>query len=296
MVKINKERTMKLILTLIFVALLSTGCETGGDAPDNPSGDSATVNTGNTNPPETAADANTGNTNPPETAADANTGNTNPPETAVDVNTGNTNTPKINPEENPGETTPPVTAKNAGWYLRTVATATAQDGTVYVHKTAGVFGQLTESTDKKDRHDIAAYGEGGAILQILFTPTDWGEKNGNYFSNYKQFDESNPYPRNVWKFKVRNARSVNLADADLRLDLVGPYAIISTEPKGYVQYKETLSKERSVLLDQLTLVDVDNHREYSYSELKNANLGMDGLHTRTFKWVVGTVKPEDFNP
>jgi hypothetical protein len=260
---------MKLkLITLIFVALLTTGCETGGDTPDNPTGD-----------------------NPVST----NPGGTNPGETDPGTNPGEN--PEENPSgSNPGESTPPVTAKNAGWYLRTVATATAQDGKVYVHKTAGVFGLLAESSNEKDRHDIAAYGEGAAILQVLFTPTEWGEDNGNYFSNYKHYDESHPNERNVWKFQVRNPKSVNLADADLKLDLVGPYAITSTKQNGSVQYKETLSRDMTALLNNLTLVDVDNQREYGYDELKNANLGMDGVHTRSFRWVVGPVTQEDFKP
>jgi len=192
--------------------------------------------------------------------------------------------------------TPAIVMEKAGWYLRTVVSATTQDGKVYTHKTAGVFGVLAESEDKKDRHDLSAYGEGGTILQVLFTPTDWGDDNRNYFSNYKKYDENAPYKRNTWKFKVRNARSVNLADADLKIELNGPYDIRSTDTKGYTQYEETLSKDMTGLLEKLTLIDLDDNRTYSYDELKNANLGMDGTHTRTFRWVVGTVQSEDYNP
>ena len=192
--------------------------------------------------------------------------------------------------------TPAIVMEKAGWYLRTVVSATTHDGKVYTHKTAGVFGVLADSEDKKDRHDLSAYGEGGAILQVLFTPTDWGDDNRNYFSNYKKYDENTPYKRNTWKFKVRNAKSVNLKNADLKIEVNGPYDIRSTDTKGYTQYKETLSKDMTELLEKLTLVDLDNNTTYSYDELKNANLGMDGTHTRTFRWVVGTVQSEDYNP
>jgi hypothetical protein len=187
--------------------------------------------------------------------------------------------------------------KDAGWYLRTVATATTQDGQVYVHKTAGVFGKLKQSKNKKDRHDIAAYGENGAIFQVIFPQTKWAEEdNGNYFSDYRHYNKKKPYKRTVWTFLVRNPKSVDLVDADLNIDLQGPYKVTFTKQNGSVHYKETLSKDMTKLMNKLTLIDVDNQREYSYDEIKEANLGMDGLHTRTFRWVVGTVKKRDFKP
>jgi hypothetical protein len=186
--------------------------------------------------------------------------------------------------------------RDAGWYLRTVATATTQDGKVYIHKTAGVFGKLKQSKNKKDRHDIKAYGESGAILQVIFPQTTWEEDNGNYFSDYRHYNKRRPYKRTVWTFLVRNPRSVNLANADLKIDLEGPYKVTFTKKNGEVEYKETLSKDMRKLLNKLTLIDVDNQREYSYNELKDANLGMDGLHTRTFRWIVGKVKKRDFKP
>lgn len=184
--------------------------------------------------------------------------------------------------------------RDAGWYLRTVATATTQDGKVFIHGTAGIFGKLKQSKNKKDRHDVKAYGENGAILQVIFPQTKWEEDNGNYFSDYRHYNKRKPYKRTVWTFLVRNPRSVNLADADLKIDLKGPYKVTFTKENGSVQYKETLSKDMTKLLNKLTLIDVDNQREYSYEELKDANLGMDGVHTRTFRWVLGRVKKRDF--
>jgi len=58
-----------------------------------------------------------------------------------------------------GGAKPPVstTAKKIpdGWYMRTVATATTPEGKVYVHKTAGILGELEESKDTLDRHDTS---------------------------------------------------------------------------------------------------------------------------------------------
>jgi hypothetical protein len=184
--------------------------------------------------------------------------------------------------------------RDAGWYLRAVVTATTADGSVFSHETAGVFGLLRQSKNKKDRHDIAAYGESGAILQILFTPQDWGEDNGNYFSNYKHYNARKPYKRRVWEFKVRNARSVNLAEAELKIELKGPYGVLYSKKDGNIEYKEVSYKNPENLLSRLTLVDVDNHTTYRYDELFNADLSMDGKHTRLFRWVLGKVKQEDY--
>ena len=41
--------------------------------------------------------------------------------------------------------------------------------------------------------------------------------------------------------------------------------------------------------------NVDNQTEYSYAQLQTANLTMDGLKTRTFKWVLGTVDSSDYS-
>jgi len=62
-------------------------------------------------------------------------------------------------------------AKYAGWYMRTRVSATTQDGTVYEHNSAGVFGKLKQSRYKKDRHDIPAYGP--ATLQVVFPHYNW---------------------------------------------------------------------------------------------------------------------------
>ena len=186
--------------------------------------------------------------------------------------------------------------RDAGWYLRTVVTATTADGSVFTHETAGVFGLLRQSKNKKDRHDIAAYGESGAILQILFTPQDWGEDNGNYFSNYKHYNARKPYKRRVWEFKVRNPRSVNLANADLKIELKAPLKVMFRKEGGNVIYKEYPFENSQRLLSKLHLVDIDNQTTYSYDELKDLTLGMDGKHTRAFRWVLGKVKQADFAP
>jgi len=82
----------------------------------------------------------------------------------------------------------PVQPKLAGWYGKTQISATASDGSVYTHNTAGIFGELIESSDAKDKHDIKSYGP--SLLQIVFPQTEWDVDNGYYFSDYHHFDEN----------------------------------------------------------------------------------------------------------
>lgn len=175
------------------------------------------------------------------------------------------------------------------WYMKTVAKATTNDSTEYIHNTAGIFGELRESQNGKDRHDILGFGT--TILQVVFPQTEWDENNGDYFSDYRTLTDEDV--KKVWTFQVKNQRDVNLADAPLQLLLYGPYDVTSTEENGRVTYEESLSKD-TAKKTSITLIDIDNQVEYSYEELKTQQLNMDGLHTRTFRWVIGTVTQEDY--
>lgn len=177
------------------------------------------------------------------------------------------------------------------WYMKTVAKATANDGTEYVQNKSGIFGELTESQDGKDRHDISGYGTG--ILQVVFPKLEWEENNGDYVSDYHALHGEET--KRVWTFQVKNQRDVNLADAPLQLLLYGPYDLTSIEENGRVTYEESLSKDTDKK-KFITLIDIDNQVEYGYEELKTLQLNMDGLHTRTFRWVIGTVTQEDYAP
>lgn len=177
------------------------------------------------------------------------------------------------------------------WYMKTVAKATADDGTEYVQNKSGIFGELAESQDGKDRHDISGYGT--SILQVVFPKTEWNENNGDYLSDYRAV--SNDETKRVWTFQVKNQRDVNLADAPLQLLLYGPYDLTSIEENGRVTYQEVLSED-TAKKTSITLIDIDNQVEYGYEELKTLQLNMGGLHTRTFRWVIGTVTQEDYTP
>ena len=191
------------------------------------------------------------------------------------------------------EPLPPVDPyKPAGWYGKTQVSATAADGTVYTHTTAGIFGELLQSEEDKDKHDILGYDT--SILQVVFPQTEWGDDNGDYFSNYLNYDEYSVEKR-VWTFQIKNQHTVDLSNASISINLEGIYDVKYKEENGKVEYKESTDVNQT-LLGTLHLVDVDNQAEYTLDELKTATLTMDGLHTRTFRWVMGTVEQDDYLP
>jgi hypothetical protein len=180
----------------------------------------------------------------------------------------------------------------SGWYMRTVATATSNDGTEYTHDTAGIMGELKESQDGKDRHDIEAFG--APILSVVFTQEAWEEENGDYFSDYRQFREDGT--RQVWTFQVKNSGSIDLRNAALQLRLEDPYTVYEVAEETRTTYKEELSEDKSKKND-IILVDVDMQKEYSYAELETVQLSMEGKKKRTFRWVLGgATTAEDYEP
>ena len=183
-------------------------------------------------------------------------------------------------------------AKFAGWYMRTTVKATTADGKVYEHNTAGVFGKLKQSRYKQDMHDIPSYGP--AALQVVFPKSDWGEANGDYFSDYRRWTRSKSNKRVVYTFQIKNQNTVDLSHADIEITLVGQQNVAFTKKNGVVTYVEKKFKQGKRAA--YSLVDVDNQKVYKFGQIKNANLNMDGKHTRTFRWVRKEVKPRDLKP
>lgn len=178
--------------------------------------------------------------------------------------------------------------KYLGWYMRTVVTATLPDGRSYTDATAGVFGELKDSRYYRDRHDIPSMGKG--ILQVLFVPR-WENEGTTYFSDYRRYKRHHKHRERVWTFQVQNQQTVNLADADLKIEVQGPTAAFRG-PDGLTEQPA----KNKITLRRLKLVDVDNQKVYRAQELKNITLSMDGKHIRTFRWVIGKIRKYDLKP
>jgi hypothetical protein len=175
-----------------------------------------------------------------------------------------------------------------GWYMRTVATATLPDGRAFTHQSAGVFGELKKAKYAKDRYDIPSLGTG--ILQVLFVPA-WEQEEKTYFSDYRRLKKKTTHRARVWTFQVRNQKTVDLSDAELKITVEGPTDAYWGK-EGIVEKPS----QNTRLLKRLKLVDVDKHRVYRATRLENITLSMEGKHTRTFRWVIGKVRKQDFKP
>jgi len=187
-------------------------------------------------------------------------------------------------------------ASSAQWYASTTVSAVNPvTQAVIAHKTAGVFGQLDESSDGKDRHDIIGMGTATATLEVVFPQNEWDSVNGDYFSDYHSVKEGS----DSWTFQVKNMynpdRPVDLSNEAIQIALDGIYTVESTIVNGNIRYSETLNRADK-RLGELTLIDLDNSVAYALSDLPAAQISMDGLHTRTFRWVLGSVDDSDFVP
>ena len=206
-----------------------------------------------------------------------------------EVNTDDTDIETLNPSV---PSLAPNPYKPAGWYAKTEVSATASNGRVYQHTTAGVFGELKQSEDGQDQHDVPGYG--AAILQVIMVPDFTTNMTVGYFSDYKKYEE-NSTTKKVWTFQVKNQYAVNLADAPITIDIKGVYDVEYRDDRGKVEYKESTQVDTDKR-NKLTLIDVDNAKEYTVIQLSSANLTMQGVHTRTFRWVKGTVDNTDYEP
>ena len=200
----------------------------------------------------------------------------------------------IQSEKNPTELlTKKRRKREGGWYMRTRVAGIAPNGTVYEHNSAGVFGELIDSRKKKDRHDIPAFGP--AVLQVVFPHYNWGENDsGDYWSDYRKYRKRARNRRKVWTFLIRNQKTVNLSNAEIKIKLDDARKLKYVKENGNIRYIEAGIDTK--MKNELTLVDVDNHRTYSVDELPYADFTMEGKHTRTFRWVKGRVTKRDFKP
>jgi len=188
------------------------------------------------------------------------------------------------------KTTQPTTIESkslepSGWYMRVIVQATDENGKTYIHNSAGVFGELDESLDTLDKHDIPSQGK--AILQVRFINSDFNNSK-QYYSDYRKYN--NDTYIGTWDIIVINSdKDTNLSNASLVLDIENIKNIYRKENQ---RYEEVISDD-TTLRDSLHIIDIDNQQVYSYDELKNANLDMDNKNLRKFRIVLGKVTQDD---
>ncbi len=88
-----------------------------------------------------------------------------------------------------------------GWYVRLIA----ESGNL--RDAANVLGQLPDSEDSKDKHDLlepAPFGD--HYLSVIFPHDDWGQASGDYSSDYRR---STRKVNGEWRFAIRYSDSVD---------------------------------------------------------------------------------------
>jgi len=209
----------------------------------------------------------------------------------IGCNSSNITTTETNNNDNDNGNSDTQTQQSiqqpVGWYMRVTVQSTDNNGKTYLHNTAGVFGELDESIDGLDKHDVI--GAGRAILQVRFVNSDFNNT-GQYFSDYRQYNGSISSQRS-WNVVVINSdKSVDLSNAPIKLDIQNLKNIFRENNR----YKEITSSS-SDIRDSLHIIDLDNQTTYSYADLQNANLSMDDKHLRKFRIVLGEVTENDMD-
>jgi hypothetical protein len=193
-----------------------------------------------------------------------------------------------NPTSNKTYTEQPKTHKSlptVGWYMRTTVQAIADNGKTYRHNDAGVFGELDESSDGLDKHDIPT--KGNAIIQIRFINNNL-DSHQTYYSDYRHYDQNDT--KKSWDFIVINDDNhIDLSNASIKLNIQNIKKIYRQPNNKYSESSTTDTTKR----DSISIIDLDNQTVYKYANLKNANLNMDGKHIRKFRLVLGKITQND---
>jgi len=188
-------------------------------------------------------------------------------------------------------TTQPTTIESkslepSGWYMRVTVEATTDDGKVYIHNNAGVFGELDESSDGLDKHDVPA--KGTAIIQARFLNNEL-DSTTEYYSDYRSYDQNTTHKS--WDIVIINDdNNIDLSDASIKIDIENIKDIYRINDI----YKEVSSLD-TTKRDSLKIIDLDNQTVYAYNELKDAKLSMEGKHQRKFRIILGEIEKDDMN-
>jgi len=190
----------------------------------------------------------------------------------------------------PTQEVPTVVNKSlpaVGWYMRVTVEATTDDGNkVYIHNNAGVFGELDESSDGLDKHDVPA--KGTAIIQARFV-NDELDSTTEYYSDYRSYDQNTTHKS--WDIVIINDdNNIDLSDASIKINIENIKDIYRINDI----YKEVSSLD-TTKRDSLKIIDLDNQTVYTYNELKDAKLSMEGKHQRKFRIILGEIEKDDMN-
>ena len=121
-----------------------------------------------------------------------------------------------------------------------------------------ILGELTDSEPGYDSHDLEELPPFGTFLTIVFPHDDWGERAGDYASDYRAL-KKNKHESDTWQFEVRS-------------DQPGREITLSWEMHGDYPEFPTL-----IDLESGEIVDIDPSVPGSYTFVMGAT-------THRFEW------------
>jgi hypothetical protein len=167
------------------------------------------------------------------------------------------------------------------WYVRLIAVA--EDGNLVDQN--NVLGQLQESMDIYDRHDLVELDPFAApYLSLSFPHHDWGDRAGDYTSDYHLV---NTAAADEWVFEVHSD------DAYRNIDLYwdGLYLLEGTwtQDTGKKTWTQSKVMDESVLYKRMVLEDLDLGVAIPAVQdgvVNNYSFNMNGQNVRSFRWVM----------
>jgi hypothetical protein len=202
------------------------------------------------------------------------------------------------------KTKPPKQPKTSTeWYLKnTVELIDPATGSIVRDTRSGVMGHLAESEAGFDRHDIPAFASAAkSRAAIVFEQgEDWEEMAGEYLSDYRKAKGD----KDEWVLTVRSSLSPD--QVILRWD--GLFVLSQQETSGITKYSSTREDDHDIL-DKLSLIDLETGevikavtrhkgkgKKEGVVEFNSYEFSMNGQTRRDFRWVLGSVKEEHFEP
>ncbi|MCW8925178.1 MAG: FG-GAP repeat protein, partial [Xanthomonadales bacterium] len=171
------------------------------------------------------------------------------------------------------------------WYLRLIAISEDEN----LLDRNNVLGQLQESVNTHDRHDLVELNPfAPPYLSLVFPHQDWGDNAGNYTSDYHM---ANTGAADEWVFEIHSDDAYR--NVDLYWD--GLYLLdgIWSQDTGKKTWSQSKQMDESKLYDRMVLEDLDLGVEIPAVEDGVANhysFSMNGQNVRSFRWVMESEK------
>lgn len=174
------------------------------------------------------------------------------------------------------------------WYLRLIAESPSEG----LRDRGNVLGQLQDSVEAFDSHDLIELDPFSTpYLTIVFPHDDWGDKSGNYSSNYHEAIDY--YAEDQWVFQVKSDNPYR----DINLYWNGLYLLegIWSQDTGKRTFSKSKQADGGALLQRMWLEDMDTgERVEAVIEdpitgaisKQSHQFNMNGLNIRTFRWVL----------